>query len=95
MLTNMLMVALAILSLSIVGCFYRVLKGPSMADRIIALDMVGINLISIVAVISIVMDTQAYLETILLIGILAFLGTVAFSKYIEKGEVIEHERDDR
>jgi multicomponent Na+:H+ antiporter subunit F len=95
MLSNILMVSLIILSLSILGCLYRVLKGPSMADRIIALDMVGINLISIVAVISVMMETQAYLEIILLIGILAFLGTVAFSKYIEKGVVIQHERDDR
>ncbi|XEC93148.1 Na(+)/H(+) antiporter subunit F1 [Paenibacillus tarimensis] len=93
MLDVVLFVALAILSVSILGCLYRVLKGPSMPDRIIALDAIGINLIGIVAVLSMMMSTQAYLEIILLIGILAFLGTVAFSKYIEKGVVIEHARD--
>ncbi|MGF9713655.1 Na(+)/H(+) antiporter subunit F1 [Paenibacillus sp. JMULE4] len=93
MLSEMLFVALIILSLSILGCMYRVLKGPSMPDRIIALDSVGIQLIAIVAILSIMLRTQAYLEIILLIGILAFLGTIAFSKYIERGVVIEHERD--
>lgn len=93
MLSEMLFVAVIILSLSILGCMYRVLKGPSMPDRIIALDAVGIQLIAIVAILSIMLRTQAFLEIILLIGILAFLGTIAFSKYIERGVVIEHERD--
>lgn len=93
MLSEMLFVALIILSFSILGCIYRVLKGPSMSDRVIALDSVGIQLIAIVAILSIMLRTQAYFEIILLIGILAFLGTIAFSKYIERGVVIEHERD--
>ncbi|WP_281888929.1 Na(+)/H(+) antiporter subunit F1 [Paenibacillus sp. YYML68] len=93
MMTVVYMTALAILSLSIVGALYRVLKGPSMPDRIIALDLVGIFLIGIIAILSIMLRTQAYLEIILLIGVLAFLGTVAFSKYLEKGVVIEHESD--
>lgn len=95
MLSAMLFVALIILSLSILGCMYRVLKGPAMSDRVIALDSIGIQLIAIVAIISVMLRTQAYLEIILLIGILAFLGTIAFSKYIERGVVIEHERDPR
>ncbi len=95
MLDNVLILSLILISISILSCLYRVLKGPSMADRIIALDIVGIHLLSMVAVISILMRTQAYLEIILLIGILAFLGTVAFSKYIEKGVVIEHDRNDQ
>ncbi|MFD2670430.1 Na(+)/H(+) antiporter subunit F1 [Marinicrinis sediminis] len=94
MLDMMLLASLVIIALAILGCLYRVLKGPSMSDRIIALDMIGVNLIAMVAIISIMLNTQAFLEIILLIGILAFLGTIAFSKYIERGVVIEHERDD-
>jgi multicomponent Na+:H+ antiporter subunit F len=94
MLSGILIVSLVIFSLATLGCLYRVLKGPSMPDRIIALDTIGINLIAIVAIISIMLRTQAFLDIILLIGILAFLGTVAFSKFIERGVVIEHESDD-
>lgn len=95
MLQVSLLIALILLSIAIAGCMYRVLKGPSMADRITALDTIGVNLIAIIAVLSMMMDTQAYLEVMLLVGILAFLGTVAFAKYIERGVVIEHEDEDR
>jgi multicomponent Na+:H+ antiporter subunit F len=75
------------------GLIYRVIKGPTTPDRIVALDAIGINLISLIALISIVLHTHAFLEIILLLGILAFIGTVAFSKYIEKGVLIEHDRN--
>lgn len=89
-----LIFALVVLSLALLGSLYRVLKGPSMPDRIIALDTIGIHLISIVTIVSIMLSTEAYMELVLLIGIVAFLGTVAFSKFLERGVVIEHDRDD-
>ncbi|WP_412760394.1 Na(+)/H(+) antiporter subunit F1 [Peribacillus butanolivorans] len=76
-----------------IGFLYRLIKGPSVPDRVVALDAMGINLIAIVALSSIVMDTTAYLEAILLLGILSFIGTVAFAKFLEKGEIIENDRD--
>ncbi|MCM3239565.1 Na(+)/H(+) antiporter subunit F1 [Heyndrickxia oleronia] len=85
-------IALVCISLSMVGLIFRVIKGPSVADRVIALDAIGINLIAIVAIISMIFNTNAYLDVILLIGILAFIGTVAFAKFLEKGEIIENER---
>jgi multicomponent Na+:H+ antiporter subunit F len=81
------------ISISILGLVYRLIKGPSIHDRVIALDAIGINLIAIVALTSIVLDTSAYLDTILLLGILSFIGTVAFAKFLEKGELIERERN--
>ncbi|WP_430176716.1 Na(+)/H(+) antiporter subunit F1 [Peribacillus simplex] len=76
-----------------IGFLYRLIKGPSVPDRVVALDAMGINLIAIVALVSIVMDTSAYLEAILLLGILSFIGTVAFAKFLEKGEIIENDRN--
>ncbi|WP_390622183.1 Na(+)/H(+) antiporter subunit F1 [Bacillus tuaregi] len=72
---------------------YRVIKGPTTPDRVIALDALGINLVAIVALTSILLKTSAFLDIILLIAILAFIGTVAFSKYLEKGVIIENERN--
>ena len=95
MLQVSMFIALILLALAVAGCMYRVLRGPSMADRITALDTVGVNIIAIIVVLSMMLDTQAYLEVLLLVGILAFLGTVAFAKYIERGVVIEHEQEDR
>ncbi|WP_370576428.1 Na(+)/H(+) antiporter subunit F1 [Neobacillus niacini] len=75
------------------GLIYRVIKGPSVPDRVIALDAIGVNLIAITALISVVLQSYAFLEIILLLGILAFIGTVAFAKYLEKGAIIERERN--
>ncbi|MCM3588461.1 Na(+)/H(+) antiporter subunit F1 [Mesobacillus maritimus] len=85
----MLYIALLFISFAMVGLVYRVIKGPSVPDRVIALDGLGINLVATIAILSIILRTSAFLDIILLIGILAFIGTVAFAKYLEKGEIIE------
>jgi multicomponent Na+:H+ antiporter subunit F len=93
MLQTIIQITLLCVSISMLGLVYRVIKGPTTPDRVVALDAIGINLIAIVALISMILDTYAFLEVILLLGILAFIGTVAFSKFLEKGEIIEHERN--
>ena len=85
--------ALIVLSLSVVVALYRLITGPSLQDRILALDSVSYTLVGMVGVLSILMDTQAYLDIILLIGILAFLSTIAFCRFAERGVVID--RGDR
>lgn len=93
MFDTILVITLAALSISILACIYRVIKGPSMPDRVIALDTIGINLIAAVAILSVLMHTYAFLEVILLIGILSFVGTVAFARFIERGVVIDRNRN--
>ena len=84
-------ISLLLVAISTLLFIYRLIKGPSIPDRVIALDAIGINLIAITAITSIALNTMAFVEVILLLGILAFIGTVAFSKYLEKGEIIENE----
>lgn len=89
----LLLVSLSILALAILGCTYRLIKGPSMPDRIAALDAIGINLLAIIAIVSLLLDTQVFIDIILVIGILTFIGTTAFARYIERGVVMEHGDD--
>ncbi|REK74229.1 Na(+)/H(+) antiporter subunit F1 [Paenibacillus paeoniae] len=89
---TVLITALCILMLAILANLYRVVKGPSSADRVIALDSVGINLIASIAVFSVLLHTHAFFDLILLIGILSFIGTIAFARFIERGVVIERKR---
>ncbi|RAS78177.1 Na(+)/H(+) antiporter subunit F1 [Priestia endophytica] len=93
MLDIFMLISLIILSLASIGLLYRVVKGPGVTDRVMALDAIGINLMAITAIMCIMMNTDAFLDIILVIGILAFVGTVAFSKFLERGEVIEHDRN--
>ncbi|WP_192947112.1 Na(+)/H(+) antiporter subunit F1 [Staphylococcus cohnii] len=88
-----LIVALVIVTLSMFGMLVRVIIGPSLADRVVALDAMGIQLMAIVALFSIFLGTKYMMVAILLIGILAFLGTAVFAKYMDKGKVIEHDNN--
>ncbi|GIQ70146.1 Na(+)/H(+) antiporter subunit F [Xylanibacillus composti] len=92
MLDTLLLIALFIQSLAALGCMYRVIKGPSVSDRVVALDSMGISLISITAMLSVLLRSQSFMDIILLIGILAFIGTIAYSKFIERGVVIDRNR---
>ncbi|MBB2508333.1 Na(+)/H(+) antiporter subunit F1 [Staphylococcus cohnii subsp. cohnii] len=89
-----LIVALVIVTLSMFSMLVRVIIGPSLADRVVALDAMGIQLMAIVALFSIFLGTKYMMVAILLIGILAFLGTAVFAKYMDKGKVIEHDNND-
>jgi multicomponent Na+:H+ antiporter subunit F len=91
MVEKILLISLTLFAVSI--ALFRIIKGPSMPDRAVALDMIGVNLISMIAIISIVLKTKAFLEAILILGILAFISTIAISKYIERGAIIEHKSD--
>ncbi|MCY7782292.1 MULTISPECIES: Na(+)/H(+) antiporter subunit F1 [unclassified Bacillus (in: firmicutes)] len=93
MFTLILQIALGIMAVSTLLYVIRVIKGPTVPDRVVALDAIGINLIAITALVSILLKTSAFLDIILLLGILSFIGTIAFSKFLEKGEIIENDRD--
>lgn len=92
MLDVMLYIALAILAVSVLLCLLRILKGPSISDRVIALDSLGIHLIAMTAMMAALLRTSAFMGIILLIGILSFIGTLSFSKFIERGVVFERNR---
>lgn len=84
-------ICLMLVVLSMLGIMYRVFRGPSVPDRLIALDGIGVMLISVIALISILFDTRFFIDVILLIAIMSFIGTVSFSKFIERGEIIERD----
>ena len=94
MVEKIFVISLALFSLSIAIALYRIIKGPSMPDRAIALDVIGVNLISTIAIVSIILKTKAFLEAILILGILAFISTIAISKYVERGIIIERKSND-
>lgn len=91
MFQTILYVVLVIMSLSLFVCFIRTIIGPTIPDRIVALDSFGINLIGFIGVVMILQDTLAYSEVLLVIAILGFIGTVALSKFIERGVVFERD----
>ncbi|OCS85577.1 Na(+)/H(+) antiporter subunit F1 [Caryophanon tenue] len=84
-------IAISLIAICMILMVYRMVKGPDASDRVVALDAIGVALISLVGLFSIMADTSYYLEIILLLAILSFIGTVAFSKFIEKGDIIDRD----
>lgn len=77
-------IVLPILSLSAVLVFIRFLLGPSLSDRVVALDLLITIGIGIISVYSIVTNQPTFLDIAMILALIAFLGTVAFSYYLEK-----------
>ncbi|TLS39323.1 Na(+)/H(+) antiporter subunit F1 [Pseudalkalibacillus caeni] len=86
-------VCLTVIAVSTLFLLYRAIKGPSNPDRAVALDTIGVNLMAITGILAIKLKTTFFNDVILLIGILAFIGTVALAKFLEKGVIIERSRD--
>jgi multicomponent K+:H+ antiporter subunit F len=68
---------------------WRLLRGPSAADRILALDTLYINTIALVVLLGIHLGSALYFEAALLIALMGFVGTVALAKYLLRGDIIE------
>lgn len=77
-------IILPLLSVSAVLVFIRFLLGPSLPDRVVALDLLITVGIGIISIYSIVTDQSTFLDIALILALIAFLGTVAFSYYLEK-----------
>ncbi len=68
---------------------WRLFRGPSLPDRILALDTLYINALALVVLLGLQGLTKAYFEVALLIGLLGFIGTVVLSKYLLRGDIAE------
>lgn len=77
---------LPVLAASIVLAFWRFLKGPNISDRVVALDLLITIGIGVIAVYSIVSNQPTFLDIAMILALIAFLGTAAFSYYLEKRE---------
>jgi multicomponent Na+:H+ antiporter subunit F len=73
-----------ILSVSMLLTFIRLVKGPRVVDRVIALDLIITIGIAFITVFSIRSGKELFLDVAMILALIAFLGTVAFSYYLEK-----------
>ncbi len=78
-------IVLAMLGISILLSFIRLVCGPSLPDRVIALDLIATLAVGAIAVHSIAAVEPIYLLVAIVLALIAFLGTVAFAYYVAKG----------
>ena len=77
-------IAFAILALSGVLCLARLVRGSSVADRIVALDLLLVLTVSGIAVTAIATDSGVFLDVLVVAALLGFIGTVTVARYMER-----------
>jgi multicomponent Na+:H+ antiporter subunit F len=78
-------VAFGLLILAFLLAFVRLVRGPSLPDRVVALDLMATLAVGFIAVYALATDQPLYVDVAMVLALVAFLGTVAFAHYIEKG----------
>ena len=77
-------VVLPLLVFGVIFVFIRLLRGPSLPGRVIALDMMSVLGIGIIVVYAVVTDQPVFVDVATILALVSFLGTVAFAAYIER-----------
>lgn len=75
---------LLVLMIAIVGASVRIVRGPHLADRVVALDLVAHITVCIIGVAAMLVEEGPLLDVALVLSLLAFLGTVAFARFLER-----------
>lgn len=89
MLHSVILVCLGIMSVAVVLNMLRLLKGPDLPDRILALDTLYINAIALIILLGLYLSSDLFFEAALLIAVMGFVGTVAIAKHLLRGDIIE------
>ena len=73
-----------LLLLALALCFFRLLRGPSLADRVVALDVLNILAVAYCALLAMASGRAVYLDAAIALALVAFLVTVAFARFVER-----------
>ena len=84
-----LVTAQALLALAMICATFRLLRGPRAQDRVLALDTLYVDAMLLVLTFGMREASTVYFEAALAIGMLGFVSTAAFAKFLMRGEVIE------
>ena len=84
-----LLFAMACFGLGLLMNLYRIVFAPSVADRVLALDTMVINVIALMILYGVMEGSAVYFEASLLFAMTGFISTVAYAKYMLRGDIIE------
>ena len=84
-----LIFAFSAVALSQVMSMVRLVIGPAMGDRILALDTMVVNALGLIVLLGIAQGSEIYFEVTLIIAMLGFVSTVAYARFILRGDIIE------
>lgn len=84
-----ILISLHVVGIAMLLSLWRLVRGPSVPDRILALDTLNINAIALLILDGMYLKSEIYFEAALVIAMLGFVGTVVLSKYVLRRDIVE------
>ena len=79
-------ITLVTLGVALVVAFIRLVKGPTLPERIVAMDLFGVLVVGVIVVLAGGSGVRATLDAAMVIALVGFLGTIAYATYVERGD---------
>jgi multicomponent Na+:H+ antiporter subunit F len=79
-------ITLVTLGVALIVAFIRLVKGPTLPDRIVAIDLLGVLVVGVIVVLAGRSGVRATLDAAIVIALVGFLGTIAYATYVERGD---------
>lgn len=89
MMTLAIQIAMGVVACSMLFALWRLLRGPTAPDRILALDTLSVNAIAQLILFGMYLKSSIYFEAALVIAMLGFFSTVVLSKYVYRRDIVE------
>jgi len=81
-----IVMALAMLAVAALLTFVRVVRGPTLPDRVVAIDLIGVLIVGMIVVGGAATGERAFLDAAIVFALISFVGTVAYARYVERDD---------
>ena len=85
MLDTAMYISLVMLAVALLCAFARLAAGPTLPDRVVAMDLIGVLAVGLIVVAAAASAERAFLDAAIVIALVGFVGTIAYARYVERG----------
>ncbi|MDR5897989.1 cation:proton antiporter [Halomonas vilamensis] len=82
---TVILISQVIMSLALILSFVRVVRGPSLPDRVVALELFSTTVVGLVGVYAIKTNVPIFLDAAIVIALMGFLAAIGFARFLERG----------
>lgn len=83
--STVILLSLAVMALALCLAFVRLFRGPSLPDRVVALELFSSILVGIIGVVAIATDVPSLLDVAIVMALMAFMAAIGFARFLERG----------
>ncbi|MEQ6916940.1 monovalent cation/H+ antiporter complex subunit F [Halomonas aquatica] len=83
--STLILLSLAVMALALCLAFVRLFRGPSLPDRVVALELFSSILVGIIGVVAIATDVPSLLDVAIVMALMAFMAAIGFARFLERG----------